>query len=318
MVLDKQHPTPVYMQLKTMLQSQIEQGSYVSHQKLPSERDLCQHYDLSRMTVRRALQQLVAEGFAYTRAGKGTFVGQIPGNGLNGSHKNGQPDILVSGIPDYRWQSLVTPLLSFDCVGVEQAIREALAVHPLEIIAGKIFPEIIKYFEQQWRQGEISLLAHNYAITTLHAQLVSMMNAATMPEYGPKVLLGCTPGDTHEIGLLLLALLLRRRGFQVIYLGSNLTAAEFREMVDQAQPQLVCLSAATEQSITNLKSLAGQLTDNLGQSEKIVNQRTILAFGGVSFSQKPYLVEDVPGIYLGNTIDMALTKILALCNTPNL
>ena len=42
MYLDKQHPVPVYLQLKEMLRNQIEQGIYFSHQKLPSERDLCQ------------------------------------------------------------------------------------------------------------------------------------------------------------------------------------------------------------------------------------------------------------------------------------
>ena len=77
MHLDKQHPRPIYLQLKEVLQCRIEQGSYFPHQKLPSERELCRHHNLSRMTARRALQALITEGYAYTRVGKGTFVDDI-------------------------------------------------------------------------------------------------------------------------------------------------------------------------------------------------------------------------------------------------
>ena len=314
MYLDKQHPTPVYIQLKKVLQSQIEQGIYVSHQQLPSERYLCQHYNLSRMTVRRALQKLIAEGFAYTRAGKGTFVGQIPNRAVNNSHKNGQSDSLISHISDSRWQNLVAPLLCFDGVGVEQAIRDTLAIHPLEVTACSLFPQLIRHFEQQWLEKKISLSVHNYAITTFHAQLMAMMNAAIMDEHGPKVVLGCTPGDQHEIGLLLLALMLRRRGFRVIYLGPNLTAGEFRDIVEKARPQLICLSAATQQAAKNLAHLAEEFTNNTSQAEAGSYQKTVLAFGGVSFNSNPYLVKNTAGVYLGDTIDQALIKIQNLCN----
>jgi DNA-binding transcriptional regulator YhcF (GntR family) len=319
MVLDKQHPTPVYLQLKEMLQSQIEQGVYLSHQKLPSERDLCQHHNLSRMTARRALQELIAEGFAYTRPGKGTFVGDRPnssGNTVSNQATFHWTSDLVDNVPSVHYrQKLVPSLLSFDCVGVERAISEALAVYSLETVAGELFPKIIQYSERQWQKGEVSLLVHNYVVNTLCSHLIAMVNAATMAETGPKVLLACAPDDQHEIGLLLMALSLRRRGFQVVYLGPTVAVDEFYQVIDTTRPQLVCFSAATSQSVTNLIKLGHQCSTRLSTTtndQKPNPRRTLLTFGGVAFNQNPAFISSTPGLYLGNTVDSAVTKIQEL------
>jgi GntR family transcriptional regulator len=74
MRLQRESPDPLYNQLKESIVSDISAGRYGPHQRLPSERDLSNHYKVSRMTVRQALLELVRDGMIYTRAGKGTFV----------------------------------------------------------------------------------------------------------------------------------------------------------------------------------------------------------------------------------------------------
>jgi len=54
--------------------SQIEQNFYKADDKLPSERELCEIYDVSRMTVRQALLELEREGYIYKLHGLGSFV----------------------------------------------------------------------------------------------------------------------------------------------------------------------------------------------------------------------------------------------------
>ena len=180
--LDKHHPMPVYLQLKEMLQNQIERGMYRSHQKLPSERDLCQHFNLSRMTARRALKELIDEGLAYTRVGKGTFVSYKTGGQptrKSPESKKQLPDLDVAEIITAHYQQkLIDRLLCFNAFGVERMISDILAAYPLETVAVRLFPAIIRQFEQMWQRGEISLLAHNYGITTLRTQLIAMASAA--------------------------------------------------------------------------------------------------------------------------------------------
>ena len=316
MHLDKQHPRPVYLQLKELLQNQIEQGVYLAHQKLPSERDLCQHHNLSRMTARRALKELIADGFAYTRVGKGTFVSDssnVSGKVVTDSwYPNRSLEFGYSALNARFKQELVRSLSAFDYLGVEQVINEILAIHSLEAVTGNLFLDIIRYSEQQWRDGTVSLVTHNYVNTTLRSHLIAMMTAAAATQSGPKVLLACAPEDQHEIGLILIALSLRRRGFGVIYLGPNLVAKDLDYVVNLVRPALICISAATDRAVNNLTNLSKQFsyTHQNGRSHQNSSYyRPLFSFGGVAFTRNPKAVSDIAGQYLGNTVEEAVDKI---------
>jgi len=73
-LVDKTSKVPLYLQLMEQLIQKINEGAYTEHDKLPSERELCDIYELSRITVRQALHELELEGFIYKLHGKGTFV----------------------------------------------------------------------------------------------------------------------------------------------------------------------------------------------------------------------------------------------------
>lgn len=72
--VDKSLPTPAYLQLTEQLKRAIQAGELAVGSALPSERDLADSLGLSRMTVRRALEELVAAHFVEQRRGSGTYV----------------------------------------------------------------------------------------------------------------------------------------------------------------------------------------------------------------------------------------------------
>lgn len=74
MHIDKKSPIPVYYQLKNIILDKIRNGEYPEGSLIPSERDLGESLNISRMTVRQALNQLVTEGVLYREKGKGTYV----------------------------------------------------------------------------------------------------------------------------------------------------------------------------------------------------------------------------------------------------
>lgn len=74
MYINKKSPIPAYYQLKNIILKKIEGGDFRSDDPIPSERDLSDTLGISRMTVRQALNQLVAEGVLYREKGKGTYV----------------------------------------------------------------------------------------------------------------------------------------------------------------------------------------------------------------------------------------------------
>ncbi len=74
MKIDKTSRMPLYYQLMDIIIDMIDSGELVEDDQLPSERELCEIYDISRSTVRQAIQELEKEGYIYRVHGKGTFV----------------------------------------------------------------------------------------------------------------------------------------------------------------------------------------------------------------------------------------------------
>ncbi|MDY6868863.1 MAG: GntR family transcriptional regulator [Chloroflexota bacterium] len=65
---------PLYLQIKESLDSAIEGQEMLPGEKIPSLDKLCKIYDVSRLTARQAVQELVCEGKLHTVIGRGTFV----------------------------------------------------------------------------------------------------------------------------------------------------------------------------------------------------------------------------------------------------
>jgi GntR family transcriptional regulator len=65
---------PLYLRLKRLIEDAVARGAIGPGDALPSERDLAANADVSRVTVRKAMQHLVREGVLVQRHGSGTFV----------------------------------------------------------------------------------------------------------------------------------------------------------------------------------------------------------------------------------------------------
>lgn len=65
---------PAYIRIHDKIKANVDDGTWKIGQRLPSERDLCDTFDVSRMTVRQAITLLVDEGILERKPGSGTFV----------------------------------------------------------------------------------------------------------------------------------------------------------------------------------------------------------------------------------------------------
>lgn len=120
--IDKRKPTPLYNQLMEIIISMIENGQFREHDKLPSERELCEKYDVSRITVRQTFQELEREGYIYKEHGKGTYVAP---------KKYGQQLFTVYSFTEEMKRLNKKPetlVLSFEMVKPKEKVRTALRV----------------------------------------------------------------------------------------------------------------------------------------------------------------------------------------------
>lgn len=103
-----------YKSIAALLQEQIRRGSIKEGEKLSTEMALMQQYDVSRQTVRHALQLLEQEGYVTSVQGSGTYVGSnIKRKSKNTSR---QVAVILSTLSDYIFPSIIQ--------GIESTLAE--------------------------------------------------------------------------------------------------------------------------------------------------------------------------------------------------
>lgn len=119
--LNKTIPVPLYYQLKELLLEVIKESEVGT--VIPTEMELCTLFDISRPTVRQALNELVVEGYLERQKGRGTFVSRP---------KISQDFLLVlESFNDEMQQKGLNPqtdVLEFERTASDQRIREKLSL----------------------------------------------------------------------------------------------------------------------------------------------------------------------------------------------
>lgn len=113
-------PIPLYYQLEQDLRDRIRAGEFPGGAPLPTEQRLCEAYGVSRITVRRALDSLLASGLIARRQGVGTFV-NAPGETVKSLKLIGSLDDITA----YSAQ-LAYKVLAKETVAAPPLVAEAL------------------------------------------------------------------------------------------------------------------------------------------------------------------------------------------------
>ena len=124
-------PTPLYLRVQERLKAAIDAGKLLPNEAIPGERDIAEAFQVSRVTVRKAIAGLVELGLLTQRQGSGTFVAAPP-------QKVEQPlSRLTSFSEDMRLRGLTPSVTWLDRTvslpSPEEAMR--LSLSPSETVA---------------------------------------------------------------------------------------------------------------------------------------------------------------------------------------
>lgn len=118
--ISKESPIPLYYQLKELIQEQIEDEIFKPGDPIPTEMELCQIHNISRMTVNKAIMSLVHEGLLYREQGRGTFVAENKRKHQLNNLKGFTEEMMQKGY------SVETKILSFETVEATKNKKEHL------------------------------------------------------------------------------------------------------------------------------------------------------------------------------------------------
>ena len=164
---------------------------------------------------------------------------------------------------DRLLEDLIGSLDPLDKAGFERKLNGAVAVIPFEEALHRILLPLQRRIGELWHEGRLNVAVEHYVTKLIQQKLFSVMNQLPVNEFGPRVLIACPAGETHEIGAQTVAYLAATKGCQVYYLGPNLPASDLMTFCERIKPDLVLLSltdtkpeTAAFQQIKDLEPLA--------------------------------------------------------------
>ncbi len=193
----------------------------------------------------------------------------------------------------------VAACLKFSESNSEQVLNQAFSIFPVEAVCTEILQKGMAEVGKLWYENKASVQQEHFASGLAMRRLDSLLSASPAPSRNQTVLVGCPSNEWHTFTPLLLSLLLRRRGLNVIYLGANIPAADFEETVKSVRGKLIILVAQTLVSAATLQTTTQELAD----------LHTSTGYGGRIFNLLPSLKERIAGYYLGDSITTALESV---------
>jgi MerR family transcriptional regulator, light-induced transcriptional regulator len=247
--------------------------------------------------VKGQIEQGMAARQAVTAVQKMDNAGRLPGAHILDVFRGIEP----STSSQARAGQLAEALLQHDLPYADRLMSEMLTFFPPEEIVLNVIGPVLAQLGDAWTEGRITISDEHLASNYLRQRLLTWMVSGPPARAVSPIVLACTPDEWHEGSLLMLGVLLRRRGWPVTYLGQNVPFADLGVFTVQIKPgAIVLLAMRTEQ--------AQALSDWPAWIKQIAG-RPLVTYAGRVFVLKPELKDRVPGIYLGDRIQDGLARL---------
>jgi DNA-binding transcriptional MerR regulator len=209
------------------------------------------------------------------------------------------------GSIDTHVRHLLDTLTANDLEGADRLLGEMLAFYsPEQIVLGVILP-VLSGIGIEWAEGRIGVATEHLASAFLRQRLLMWLVTGPTPRQVRPVVMACAPGEWHDGSLLMLAVLLRRRGWPVLYLGQSVPLGDLAAFVQQVEPSAVVLVAMTEEPARSLMEWPRYFAE-------AASGGVTVGYGGAVYGWQPALKEETPGLFLGKTLEEGLASVEAL------
>jgi methanogenic corrinoid protein MtbC1 len=176
----------------------------------------------------------------------------------------------VAGAPqsaDELGEALYRCVASNEAAGIEQALAQAFGMLSVEDALTRVIAPVLERIGTGWAEGELSVAQEHLASTVVRGHLERLL-ADTRGALRGVAVLACAPGERHELGLLMLAIMLRADGWQVAYLGADTPLFDAAHLAQQLDARLLCVSATMTDKLAGLAEAVANAA--LGDSTELV------------------------------------------------
>ncbi len=180
-------------------------------------------------------------------------------------------------------------------------LRSAAVEFDLLTFSQSVLVPTLTEIGEAWYTGRIRVTTEHFASTYIRGRLLAMMQTYPTRRGAKYVLIGCAPMEQHEIGPLMLALLLRKNGYRVEFLGPDIPLDDLVDYADSEHPNIIILSATMLNSAEELQGMQARLN--------ALTKPVIFGYGGRAFNLKSKIRNSLDGTFLGETLESALNSV---------
>ncbi|MBT2642081.1 MerR family transcriptional regulator [Bacillus sp. ISL-41] len=174
---------------------------------------------------------------------------------------------------------LLAALLEFDSSKAHELINEAFSLFTIDKTVIDLLGPILIKVGDLWEEGSITTAHEHFASSFIRSRIEGISNSFPHSSFLPKSIAVCGPGEKHELGLLIYTLYLRRKGFEVIFLGTSIAENDLEVVVEKIKPKFLFFSCTLDE---NRKA-----TLKLAEEMKKINPDLIIGLGGIAFDSMP-------------------------------
>lgn len=143
---------------------------------------------------------------------------------------------------------MLAAIIAFDEERLEEIYNEALSLHPIGLVTGKLLTPLLIELGLRWEGGEGAVAEEHFFAFYLRNKLGARYHHRPRGNQGPLILLAGLPDEYHEFGLLLFALAAHESGYRILPLGANMPLAELWPVARKKHCKAIVLTGAIEPS----------------------------------------------------------------------
>ncbi|MCA1009493.1 MerR family transcriptional regulator [Halobacillus halophilus] len=208
-------------------------------------------YSDEHIKILKWLMEKVDKGFTISQAVSLLENNENAVDASNHTESRNQLDILGD--------DLLNALLSFEENKAQQILDHAFSLFTPETVAIDIIGPLLVKIGDLWEENRITSAHEHFASHFLRSRMGMMLLSIPSDAMLPKVLLVCGPNERHELGLLIFALYMKRKGYDVIYLGQSIAGGDIDIVIDEIEPTYMFMSCTLKKNIPITVSLAESL-----------------------------------------------------------
>lgn len=203
-------------------------------------------------------------------------------------------------------ESWLEACYSFNESQAEQVLNEAFTLYSPETVCFEILVRGLEQVGDAWFRGEVTVQQEHFASALAARRLHTLTTATSAPTRDGRILVACPSGEEHTFGSLLIVYLLRRQGWDTIYLGASVPLDHMKLAIEATHPGLAILSAQRLPSAATLAEMANVFWQ----------QHIPTAYGGWIFNKIPALADHIRGVFLAANLQDVTANVEACLRNP--